>query len=128
MKCWKEKHRGTEDTEKSAVASSVISVPLCFTSSPDETNPIGTVLGLNRKLAVPASEAFTSFSDKRSTLLCRELTTKSLAELSRAFGLGHPDSSANLIKRARKLTSESQKVNKTHKQLKSEILNTENQV
>ena len=63
-----------------------------------------------------------------AALLCRELTTKSLAELSRAFGLGHPDSSANLIKRARKLTSESQKVNKTHRQQKSEILKTENQV
>ena len=36
MKWWKEKHRGTEDTEKSAVVSSVISVPLCFTNSPAE--------------------------------------------------------------------------------------------
>ena len=33
MKCWEEKHRGTEDTEKAAVVSSVISVPPCFTNS-----------------------------------------------------------------------------------------------
>ena len=32
----KEKHRGTEDTEYSAVASSVNSAPLCFKTSPTE--------------------------------------------------------------------------------------------
>jgi len=32
MTCRKEKHRGTEDTEYSAVTSSVNSVPLCFNS------------------------------------------------------------------------------------------------
>ncbi len=33
MKCWKEKHRGAEDTEFFALCiPSVISVPLCFNS------------------------------------------------------------------------------------------------
>ena len=68
MKWWKEKHRVTEGTEKSAFVSSVISVPLCFTNPPAETEPIGTVLGLNRNLAVPVRELFTSFNYNRNTI------------------------------------------------------------
>ena len=40
----KEKHRGTEDTEYSAIASSVISVPLCF--NPFHCENKHAVLGL----------------------------------------------------------------------------------
>jgi chromosomal replication initiation ATPase DnaA len=34
--------------------------------------------------------------------LCRRYTTATLAELSACFGLGHPDSSSDLIQRAKK--------------------------
>jgi hypothetical protein len=36
-----------------------------------------------------------------AALLCKRYTGSTLAQLSEAFGLGHPDSSANLVRRAK---------------------------
>jgi len=44
-----------------------------------------------------------------AALLCRRLTSSTLAELSEAFGLRHPDSSANLVRRAKNREAESTK-------------------
>jgi putative transposase len=63
-----------------------------------------------------------------AALLCRDLTNASLAELSKTFGLGHPDSSANLVKKARKLVAGSTKSRNTYNRIKRELLKTENQV
>ena len=45
-----------------------------------------------------------------AALVCRRFTSSTLAELSVAFGLGHPDSAANLVRRAAR-ESESQTEN-----------------
>jgi REP element-mobilizing transposase RayT len=42
-----------------------------------------------------------------AALLCRRYTNATLAQLSDHFGLGHPDSSANLVRRAKKREEES---------------------
>ena len=42
-----------------------------------------------------------------AALLCRRYTSATLAQLSERFGLGHPDSSANLVRRAKKREQES---------------------
>ena len=42
-----------------------------------------------------------------AALLCRRYTSATLAELSERFGLGHPDSSANLVRRAKRREEES---------------------
>ena len=41
-----------------------------------------------------------------AALVCRRFTSSTLAELSVAFGLGHPDSAANLVRRAKRQESE----------------------
>ena len=63
-----------------------------------------------------------------AALLCRELTTNSLAELSDIFGLGHPDSSANLIRRAKVTLSQSIATKKRYNKMKSKLIKTEKQV
>ena len=61
-------------------------------------------------------------------LLCRRLTSSTLAELSEAFGLRHPDSSANLVRRAKKREAESTKYRRQVKDLESKLMpKTENQ-
>ena len=62
-----------------------------------------------------------------AALLCRELTTNSLAELSDVFGLGHPDSSANLIKRAKATLKQSIATRERYNQIKSKLAATEKQ-
>ncbi len=42
-----------------------------------------------------------------AALLCRRYTSATLAQLSERFGLGHPDSSANLVRRAKRREEES---------------------
>ena len=49
-----------------------------------------------------------------AALLCRELTGTSLAQLSIAFGLGHPDSSANLVKKAKRIISDQMHIKKNY--------------
>lgn len=63
-----------------------------------------------------------------AALLCRELTNASLAELSKCFGLSHPDSSANLIKKAKKMIKDAKPFKKQYNQIKQYLLKTENQV
>jgi len=63
-----------------------------------------------------------------AALLCRELTNASLAELSTAFGLTHPDSSANLAKKAKQLLGDSKKYKNNYHRIKETLLKTENQV
>ena len=63
-----------------------------------------------------------------AALLCRELTSASLAELSKCFGLSHPDSSANLIKKAKKMIKDAKPFKKQYNQIKQHLLKTENQV
>ena len=63
-----------------------------------------------------------------AALLCRELTCTTLAELSTEFGLQHPDSSANLVRRAKRQLSESKRFKLEFGRLKRNLLKTENQV
>jgi chromosomal replication initiation ATPase DnaA len=63
-----------------------------------------------------------------AALLCRELTCSTLADLSHEFGLRHPDSSANLIRRAKRQLRESKSFKKGFERLKRKLLKTENQV
>ena len=64
-----------------------------------------------------------------ATLLCRRFTGCTLAELSTAFGFGHPDNSANLVRRAKTRESESTRFRQQVKNLEAQLLSkTENQV
>ncbi len=63
-----------------------------------------------------------------AALVCRRFTSSTLAELSDAFGLGHPDSVANLVRRARRIESESPEFRNRMKQVEQTMLETENQV
>jgi len=61
--------------------------------------------------------------------LCRQWTGVSLAKLSAVFGLEHPDSSSNLVRRAKRRAEESSEYQKTITLLESKLgLKTENQV
>ena len=62
-------------------------------------------------------------------LLCRRYTGSSLAELSEAFGLGHPDSSANLVRRAKLREKKSSDFRRQMKEIETHLLlKTDNQV
>jgi chromosomal replication initiation ATPase DnaA len=63
-----------------------------------------------------------------AALLCRQLTSSTLSELSQHFGLEHPDSAANLVRRANKLIASSSKYKKRFEALRETLLKTENQV
>ena len=63
-----------------------------------------------------------------AALLCRQLTSSTLAELSKYFGLAHPDSAANLVRRANKGISSSPKYKQQFEALREKLLKTENQV
>ncbi|HMP78096.1 MAG TPA: transposase [Pirellulaceae bacterium] len=63
-----------------------------------------------------------------AALLCRELTGVSLADLSTAFGLTHPDSAANLAKKAKRLVGECKKYRDNYHRIKQTLFKTENQV
>jgi hypothetical protein len=63
-----------------------------------------------------------------AALLCRQLTPCTLAELSKALGLKHPDSSANLTRRAKRRLAKSASYRKKFEAIKSQLLKTENQV
>ena len=73
---------------------------------------------------------FRSHSPGRAmaALLCRELTRTTLSSLSVEFGLNHPDSSANLVRKAKKKYQESAAFRKRVECIKKKILKTENQV
>ena len=63
-----------------------------------------------------------------AALLCRRLTNATLAELSERFGLRHPDSSANLVRRARKRAAESTAYRRLMTNAESQLTtNTEHQ-
>ncbi|TWU48929.1 chromosomal replication initiation protein [Rubripirellula tenax] len=51
--------------------------------------------------------------------LCRKYTTATLSELSTQFGLGHPDSSSDMVKRAKKLLINNSKVGTRVKKIES---------
>jgi len=64
-----------------------------------------------------------------AALLCRRYTSATLAELSERFGLRHPDSSANLVRRAKQREKESASYRRRIAQAESQLaMNTENQV
>ncbi len=64
-----------------------------------------------------------------AALICRRFTSSTLAELSTAFGLGHPDSSANLVRQAKRRESKSANYRKRIKEIEQAMfMKTENQV
>ena len=77
-----------------------------------------------------------SFQTRRSNSVERDIaawmahrrTTSTLRELSGAFGLHHPDSVSNLIRRAETLINQSAKVANQIKQLDELLSKTENRV
>jgi len=61
--------------------------------------------------------------------LCRQWTGLSLAKLSAVFGLEHPDSSSNLVRRAKRRAEESLEYQKIITMLETKLApKTENQV
>ena len=65
---------------------------------------------------------------EQAALLCRRWTGESLSSLSAQFGLAHPDSSSNLVRRATKRCQESQAYRSTVATLERSLgLKTENQ-
>ena len=63
-----------------------------------------------------------------AALLCRRYTNVALAELSDRFGLRHPDSSANLVRRAKKRAEQSAAYRQQLALAESQLMKTENQV
>ena len=63
-----------------------------------------------------------------AALICRRFTSSTLAQLSVAFGLRHPDSAANLVRRAKRRESESAKYRSQLKAIEQVMMKTENQV
>ena len=64
-----------------------------------------------------------------AALICRRFTSSTLAELSTAFGLGHADSSANLVRQAKRRESKSATYRKRIQEIEQDMLmKTENQV
>jgi hypothetical protein len=63
-----------------------------------------------------------------AALICRRFTSSTLAQLSVAFGLRHPDSAANLVRRAKRRESESAKYRSRLKAIEQVMMKTENQV
>lgn len=63
-----------------------------------------------------------------AALVCRRFTSSTLAELSDAFGLGHPDSAANLVRSAKRKASKSSTYRNRLKQVEQALMKTENQV
>jgi len=63
-----------------------------------------------------------------AALLCRRYSSATLAELSAAFGLSHPDSSANLVRRAKQRARQSGSYRKRLKQIESRLVKTDKQV
>ncbi len=54
--------------------------------------------------------------------LCRRFTSATLADLSERFGLGHPDSSSDMVKRATKLIESNSEVRKRAKRIEKSLL------
>ena len=64
-----------------------------------------------------------------AALLCRRYTGVSLATLSASFGLRHPDSASNLVRKAKRREEQSAKYRKIIARIERELgLKTENQV
>jgi hypothetical protein len=63
-----------------------------------------------------------------AALVCRRFTPTTLAQLSEAFGLGHPDSAANLVRRAKQQESKSAKYRSQLKKIEMALVKTEKQV
>jgi REP element-mobilizing transposase RayT len=63
-----------------------------------------------------------------AALVCRRFTSTTLAQLSQAFGLGHPDSAANLVRIAKRREAASAAFRNQLKKIEQTLLNTENQV
>ena len=60
--------------------------------------------------------------------LARRLTSLTLRELAPRFGLGHPDSVSNLIRRAETAIAETSKLKRDTAKIKQLIKKTENRV
>ena len=60
-----------------------------------------------------------------AALACRRFTSSTLAELSAAFGLGHPDSAANLVQSAKRQESKSSAYRNQLKQVEQAMRKTE---
>jgi chromosomal replication initiation ATPase DnaA len=63
-----------------------------------------------------------------AALLCRRCTSSTLAEMSAAFGLGHSDSAANLVRWAKRQESKSPQYRNRLKKIEQTMMKTENQV
>lgn len=82
------------------------------------------------------SVAPSAYAARRSTAAGRDLaaylahrrTTSTLRELATRFGLTHPDSAGNLIRRAEKSIATSAKVRKQLKSIEAALVKTENRV
>jgi hypothetical protein len=62
-----------------------------------------------------------------AALVCRHFTSGTLAELPVAFGLGHPDSAANLVRRAKRRESASPQYRSRLKKIEQAMMKTEKQ-
>jgi hypothetical protein len=63
-----------------------------------------------------------------AALVCRRFTSSTLAEMSAAFGLSHPDSAANLVRRAKRQEFKSPAYRNRLKKIEQAMMKTENQV
>jgi len=79
---------------------------------------------------VSSSAAFPGAAGREmAAYLCRQWTRVSLKKLSAVFGLEHPDSSSNLVRRAKRRAEESLEYQKITTLLETKLgLKTENQV
>ncbi len=102
----------TQRNERRVRRTSIITVDDVLRATDDEYG-----------VAVEEYHGFRSRAGGRdlSAYLCRRYTTATLAELSERFGLKHPDSSSDMVKRAKKLVNENQaiarRMNRIQKQL-----------
>jgi hypothetical protein len=62
-----------------------------------------------------------------AALVCRRFTSSTLAELSVAFGLGHPDSAAILVRHGKRQESASPQYRNRLKKIERAMMKTENQ-
>ena len=89
---------------------------------------IDTVAGANKCTAQDYQSTHSKAPGRAlSALLCRELTNVSLAELSKLLGLGYPDSSANLVRKARKQIKEDKSVEKQYHAIMKKLVKTKKQ-
>ncbi len=90
------------------------------------------VITVDEVLAATASEYGVSVSDYHgfrsvaggrdvAAYLCRRYTSATLAELSKRFGLGHPDSSSDIVKRSKKHIESNPAISKRVKRIEKRL-------